>query len=179
MHSSLLERNLNEDSYDEYIEKIINIFRLSNKNSSILFHMEIKDYHANIMLSIVNQNGEKEEFTDIVLKCDEIFYQSFLLPFVKIVNRDISIKVHDIVNLDGDDLVTFRMITENNDLLTIDGLSNDDAKKLLEISKGKKTIEGNHSLHVSNNEGIGNIWIFLLMIFILVIAFILIVFLLD
>ena len=173
MNSSLMDRNLNEDSYEEYVEKIINIFRLSNKKSSILFQLEIKDYKATIQLTIVNQNGEKEEFSDVVLKCDEVFYHSFLIPLIEKVNHNVTITHKDIVNLDEDDLVTFRMITDNNDLFTIDGLSRDDANSLLEISNNDSYQE--KILTVPNKDGIGNIWSFLLMIGVLVIAFILIV----
>lgn len=177
MEYSLMDKNLNVDSYDEYIDKIINIFRLSNKTSSILFDLKINNYKATIMLSIVNQNGEKNNFTDVVLKCDDDFYKKFLIVLIKKIKSYVEIKVSDIVRLSDDGLVTFRLITENNDLFSIDGLSEDDANSLLNISSNDNKVQQYNN--VTNIEGIGNIKIFILMIVVLVIAFILIITLVD
>ncbi len=43
----------------------------------------------------------------------------------------ISIKKKDIVFFPNESLVTFRLISENNDLFSVDGLSSDDAKSLM------------------------------------------------
>ena len=177
MEGSLLETVLNEDSYEDYIEKIINIFRLSSKESSILLSLIIKDYTCNIKLSIVGQNGEKEEFNDTTLKCDESFYKNFLDVLVQkfVCNNDVITK--DIVNLDGDSLVTLRFINCNNDLFSIDGLSDEHAKYLLSLCEGKKEKSAHYlDIAASNNSvGAGNVWIFVLMLVILVLAFVLIV----
>ena len=170
MQLSLMNESVREDNYGEYIDKIINIFRLSSKNSSILFRLKIVQDRATIKLSIINQSGASQEYSDVVMNCDTLFYQSFLIPLVEQMNETITINVKDIVNLDGDSLYTFRMVTENNDLFTIDGLSYDDANHLLE--RVNKTIEEKKPLIVPNNEGKGNFWIFLLMIAIFVVAFI-------
>ena len=170
MEFSLIDKNLNEDSYEEYVDKIINIFRLSSKESSILFDMEIKDYKAKIKLSIVSQHGEKEEFSDMVFKCDTVFYQKFLTQLVDKINQNSNIVVKDIVNLSDSDLVTFRLITENNDLFTINGLSDDDAKSLLSIVEGKNE---DSKLVITNSDGIGNTAIFLLLIGIIILGFVL------
>ena len=171
MKMSLIDRNLTEDSYDEYIEKIINIFRLSSKKSSILFDLKIDNYKAFIQLSIINQEGEKQEFSDVVLKCDEKFYSGFLIPLISKINNVITIKVKDIVEISSSELVTFRMITENNDLFSIDGLSSDDANSLLEVVKNKSV---ENVAVIPNNDGIGNIRIFPFIIGIFIVAFIIV-----
>lgn len=179
MEDSLLESVLNEDNYEDYIEKIINIFRLSSKESSILLSLIIKDYKCSIKLSIVGQNGEKREFNDATLKCDEAFYKNFLDVLVQKFVSNNEVITKDIVNLDGDALVTLRFINCNNDLFSIDGLSDDHAKYLLSLCEDKEE-QDTHYLDIStsnNNIGAGNIWIFVLMIVVLVLAFILIVFL--
>ena len=168
MGFSLIDKNLNEDSYDEYVDKIVNIFRLSNKESSILFDMEIKDYKAKIKLSIVSQHGEKEEFSDMVFKCDTIFYHKFLTSLVNKINQNSNIVVKDIVDFSDSNLVTFRLITENNDLFTINGLSFDDAKSLLSIIEDDND---DSKLVIPNNNGIGNTAIFLLLIGIIILEF--------
>ena len=67
--------------------------------------------------------------------------------------------------------MTFRLVSSNNDLITIDGLTKEQANhlnKLFETDEKKEEI-------LINNSGIANVWIFLLMIVVLVISFILIV----
>ena len=174
MNASLMDKSLTEERYEEYIDKIINIFRLSSKNSSILFDLKIKDYQAITKLSIVNQDGQNEEFSDVILNCDEVFFHNFLLPLVKRMNEVVSIETKDVVNLSDNDLVTFRMITTNNDLFTIDGLSKDDAKSLLSsITEEKKLKENN--LTISNNDGKVSVMFFLLMIGVFILTIFLVV----
>ena len=50
MENSLLDSNLTEENYDDYIEKIFNIFRLSSKNSSIILSVDIVDSKCLIKL---------------------------------------------------------------------------------------------------------------------------------
>ena len=94
MESSLLDSNLTDENYDEYIEKIFNIFRLSSKNSSIILSVDIVDSKCLIKLKIVSQNGDTKEFSDVTFKCDNAFYNDFLDSLIKrlneIINRDIK-----------------------------------------------------------------------------------------
>ena len=141
MENSLLDSNLTEENYDDYIEKIFNIFRLSSKNSSI------------------------------ILSVDNAFYNDFLDSLIKRLNDDENFIINDIVNLDKDEFMTVRLVSSNNDLITIDGLTKEQANhlnKLFETDEKKEEI-------LINNSGIANVWIFLLMIVVLVISFILIV----
>ena len=173
----LIDRNLNEDTYEEYIDKIVNVFRLSSKSRSILFDLKIKDYKALIKLSIISQNGEKEEFTDVILKCDDVFYKKFLIPLVKKVDDNGDVIIKDILNISDNSLVTFRMITRNNDMFSIDGLSEDDANSLMKVINQNE--ENDAGKLISNSAGSGNLMFFLFMIGLLAIAFITIVELID
>ena len=171
MENSLLDSNLTEENYDDYIEKIFNIFRLSSKNSSIILSVDIVDSKCLIKLKIVSQNGDTKEFSDVTFKCDNAFYNDFLDSLIKRLNDDENFIIHDIVNLDKDEVMTFRLVSSNNDLITIDGLTKEQANhlnKLFETDEKKEEI-------LINNSGIANVWIFLLMIVVLVISFILIV----
>ena len=165
----LINQDLNADVYDEYIEKIVSIFRLSSKKSSILFDMKIENYSATIKLSILKQNGERERFHDKVLTCDSVFYRDFLMKLVQKVYEDGEIATADVVRLSEGDLVTFRMITTNNDLFSIDGLSSDDANALLALCKNSDTSSEKTSL--INREGKGSLWIFLLIIVVVFVSF--------
>ncbi len=171
MENSLLDSNLTEENYDDYIEKIFNIFRLSSKNSSIILSVDIVDSKCLIKLKIVSQNGDTKEFSDVTFKCDNAFYNDFLDSLIKRLNDDENFIINDIVNLDKDEFMTFRLVSSNNDLITIDGLTKEQANylnKLFETDEKKEEI-------LINNSGIANVWIFLLMIVVLVISFILIV----
>ena len=171
MENSLLDSNLTEENYDDYIEKIFNIFRLSSKNSSIILSVDIVDSKCLIKLKIVSQNGDTKEFSDVTFKCDNAFYNDFLDSLIKRLNDDENFIINDIVNLDKDEFMTFRLVSSNNDLITIDGLTKEQANhlnKLFETDEKKEEI-------LINNSGIANVWIFLLMIVFLVISFILIV----
>lgn len=171
MENSLLDSNLTEENYDDYIEKIFNIFRLSSKNSSIILSIDIVDSKCLIKLKIVSQNGDTKEFSDVTFKCNNAFYNDFLDSLIKRLNDDENFIINDIVNLDKDEFMTFRLVSSNNDLITIDGLTKEQAihlNKLFETDEKKEEI-------LINNSGIANVWIFLLMIVVLVISFILIV----
>lgn len=170
MENSLLDSNLTEENYDDYIEKIFNIFRLSSKNSSIILSIDIVDSKCLIKLKIVSQNGDTKEFSDVTFKCNNAFYNDFLDSLIKRLNDDENFIINDIVNLDKDEFMTFRLVSSNNDLITIDGLTKEQANhlnKLFETDEKKEIL--------INNSGIANVWIFLLMIVVLVISFILIV----
>ncbi len=171
MENSLLDSNLTEENYDDYIEKIFNIFRLSSKNSSIILSIDIVDSKCLIKLKIVSQNGDTKEFSDVTFKCNNAFYNDFLDSLIKRLNDDENFIINDIVNLDKDEFMTFRLVSSNNDLITIDGLTKEQANhlnKLFETDEKKEEI-------LINSSGIANVWIFLLMIVVLVISFILIV----
>ena len=171
MENSLLDSNLTEENYDDYIEKIFNIFRLSSKNSSIILSVDIVDSKCLIKLKIVSQNGDTKEFSYVTFKCNNAFYNDFLDSLIKRLNDDENFIINDIVNLDKDEFMTFRLVSSNNDLITIDGLTKEQANhlnKLFETDEKKEEI-------LINNSGIANVWIFLLMIVVLVISFILIV----
>lgn len=175
MEANLLNKSIEENNYEEYIEKILNIFRLSSKESSIIFSLKIKDYKCTMKLSIVRQNGDREEFSDTLFDCNEVFYQKFLDVLVSRFLGSVEVATKDIVNLDDDSLVTFRLITGNNDLFSVDGLSEEHAKYLLGLNEK----DDDKYLSASNNNGIGNVWMFILMIIIIVITFILITILLG
>lgn len=177
MNLSLLETSLNEDNYKEYVDKIINIFRLSNKESSIVFNINIVDYKAIIELSIIRNSGEKQEFTDEVFKCDEVFFQDFIRPLIKVINERVKIVVKDIIEEKNTDLVTFRMVTENNDLFTIMGLSRDDANSILRLAKSNNS--NSKIINPPNNNGVGNALLFTFMIGVILITFIVIILVID
>lgn len=175
MDISLLDNNLSKDNYNEYIERIYNIFRLSNKNSSIILRIKIDENKCVIELKYIDdRNGNMQEFSDVSLKCNDISYKDFLVSLIKRLNDSEEFIINDIVNLDKDQYLTFRLVSSNNDLITIDGLTEEQANYLKQVFVEDEKKELNL---ITNNNGMANIWLFLLMIIVLVIAFILIVWL--
>ena len=170
MNSNINELTKNE--YNDYIDKILNIYRLSNKDSSILFNIKIENLKCYCSMSIIGRNGDKQEFSDVILDFDNSLFPEFIDILVFKFNRDIRVKVKDIVNLDQDELVAYRMITDNNDLFSIDGLSLEDANHLKKICSDEFQSEAKGVHQISNTYGIGNFKMFLLMIFILTVSFV-------
>lgn len=163
---------IDKNNYNEYIEKILNIYRLSSKDSSILFNIKIENYKCYCSMSIVGRAGDKQEFSDVILDFDDKFFPEFLDVLVTRINNDVRIKVKDIVNLDDDSLVAYRMVTDNNDLFTIDGLSLEDANHFKELCSDEFQSENKGINQITDNHGIGSMKMFILMLSILVIAFI-------
>lgn len=170
MENSLIDKKICREDYQNYIDKIANVFRISDRRSSIMCDIKIKDYKALIKLSIVNMEGERTEFQDVLVDFDQDFSSSFLIPLVEKICEIVEVKTKDIVNLTEDDLVTFRIITNNNDLFTIDGLSPDDANNLLLLSQNIQ-VSSPKSIS-SSRKGSGNIVGLLFMIGLFTIALI-------
>lgn len=128
-----LKKINDKDKLNEYINKIVNIFRLSCPDKYIIFKMKIDNNNCNCNVSIYNEKGIDSKLDDISIECDSYFYDSFLNKLVVEVSKCCSIVKKDVVNLDGDVFVAFRMITENNDLFIIDGLEEERANSLINI----------------------------------------------
>ena len=163
---------LNKNDYNEYIEKVLNVYRLSSKDSSILFNIKIENYKCYCTMSIIGRSGDKQEFSDVIFDYDENFFSEFLDVLVSKINYNVRIKVKDIVNLDGDSLVAYRMVTENNDLFSIDGLSIEDAKHFKELCSDEFKSEAKGINQLADTHGVSSVKMFLLMIIILVISFV-------
>ncbi len=163
---------LNKNEYNEYIDKILNIYRLSSKDSSILFNIKIENLKCYCSMSIIGRSGDKQEFTDVILDFDDNFFQDFLDILVTKINYDVRIKVKDIVNLDGDSLVAYRMITDNNDMFSIDGLSLEDAKHFKELCSDEFKSEAKGVVQLTDNHGVSSVKMFILMIIVLIISFV-------
>jgi hypothetical protein len=123
-------------------------------------------------MSIIGRAGDKQEFSDVILDFDDKFYPEFLDILVTKINNEVRIKVKDIVNLDGDSLVAYRMVTDNNDLFTIDGLSMEDANHFKELCSDEFQSDAKGVHQITDTHGIGSMKMFLLMISVLVAAFI-------
>ena len=171
MKDILINDKITEDNYHEFVEQIVNIFRISSLDKSILFSLKIEKADCNIDLSILRNDGNKQEYERVTIDSNEPFFYDFLHFLVKSIREHLEIIKEDYVNLDDDYFVAYRMITKFNDLITFDGLTEDQAKDLLK----KETPEV--KLSVSNTTGGSNIIGFIFMIVALVISITAIIFL--
>ena len=163
-----MEKNidkLNSLHYDDYKENLMNISRLTSRDNSILFNFNIIDNKCINTVTMMEQSGDNSELRKVEFDYNEEFSESFLKPFIKKFNEDCGVVLTDTVDLDGDKKYTYRMITENNDLVTIDGISREYANTLEDMIKSDKTdsVAKQYSL-TKDNAGISNAWALILII---------------
>lgn len=162
--------------YKQLIEDIKEISKMSNKDNSILFDFSKREDEIRSTISIYDHNGSKEELKTVRFNVENKF-QSFIIPILDtfISNNDISL--NDFVDVNGDNYVTYRLITYRNDQLTIDGLTFDDGffiKSHVE-EKNINSCENGKSL-VLNKKGITSTYILIAIISILSIMIALLVY---
>ena len=174
MESLMINKTISDTDYSEYIDGIINIFRLSSSDKYIIFGMKIENNQCSAKMTIYNQEGVSKEFQDVTINCDEHFYESLLKKMVQKLEEVCIVTKKDVVNLDGDEYVAFRMITSHNDLFTIDGLTKEQADVLL---KNDSEVGSNTIIH--NRSGHSSFIQLLFMISFLFVSFVMIVLLVD
>ena len=176
MNSIIFNEKITENNYMEFVEQILNVFRLSNFDKYILFSLRFDNSICVMKLSVLNHDGNKQEFEEVKLDSNESFFYSFLEYMVQQLREHCDITKEDFVNLDDDHYVAFRMITKYNDLITIDGLAESQAKRLLESGKNSQP---DVKLSIQNTTGGSNILGFILMIISLIISIITVVSIVD
>ena len=174
MNSIIFKEEITENNYQDFIHQIIDIFRLSNYQKYIMFSLKIEKEECIIRMSILNHDGANQEYEDIVMNSTTSYFSSFLHLLIQELREHCEIVKEDIVNVNDKEVFAFRMITEFNDLITIDGLTEEKAKELLK-EKGNPMVE----LSMSNNAGGSNILGFLFMIIVLVLSIIGVVMIVD
>ena len=148
-----MDSNAYDDEYEDYIENILSISALSDKEHYIFYSFNIKDNVCFDEVYMLNQQGEKGEFGNKNFNYNDDFYEKFLKKLVDKFNKANSINSKDIIY--NDDNVTFRMITDNKDIFTISGLDKDKSEELLDIVKNKDHKE-NKEYVLTNNSGKAN-----------------------
>ena len=104
-------------------------------------------------MSRIGQNGKRDIGRSVAFSCTESFYTNFLERLVVEYSDTTNTVVADIVDVDGDDQFTFRMVSENNDMFTVDGISKDYARKL----KDKVENREKEKVYVKSSEaGLSN-----------------------
>lgn len=126
---------IEKEKYEEYCESLLNIARLTNKENSILINFDIQGITCRNVASFIQLDGTKDVLKDSTFDCDDEFYKDFLEVFVRLYCSNMVVAFNDSVNLNADGKYTYRVITEDNDMLAINGISHDYANYLLNMNK--------------------------------------------
>ena len=126
--------------YEEYRESLLNIARLTNKSNSVLINFDIKGDICSNVVSFIQQDGTKDILKDSQFVCDDEFYKDFLEMFIKDYYNNMVVAFNDSIDMNADGKYTYRVITDDNDMMSIDGISLDYANYLMSITKKKNEV---------------------------------------
>ena len=133
-----------KNDYQKLYDKIVNLFQLSTENVSIHFHISIQNENVIIDSFLINLSGEKTNFQKMYDLWNEEFYRDFLLPFLILIYQKCFVVKTDIIPSIRKSLYTIRILTKNNDIFTIDGINQEDSKRLFDILKKYTKIQYFH-----------------------------------
>ena len=162
-----MNSNAYDDIYEEYIDNVLSISALSDKDHYIFYNFNIKDNVCFDEIYMLNQRGEKGEFGNKNFNYNDDFYEKFLKKLVDKFYKSNSINSKDVI-FDNDD-GTFRMITENKDIFTISGLSKEKNDSLLDMLKNKEHTDNKEYVLTNNNGKINYLFLVLIIVLILIV----------
>jgi len=155
---------LDNKEYKQLLLDIKEISKISSKDNIIEFNFIKREDNVRVMISIFEQNGDKEELETMNFDVENRF-QSFITPILDTYIDNNKISVNDFVDTNADNFVEYRLITYNNDQLIIDGLTFDDGffiqeyvdKKNIDYSEGEKQLS-------LNKKGMTNTYVLITLI---------------
>ncbi len=132
---------INKEKYDEYIESLLNAARLTTKDNSVLITFKVEDELCINSVELVQRDGTKDVLKKFSFICDDDFYKEFLEKFVLAYHDEMVIAVNDSIDLNADGKYTYRVITDDNDLMSIDGITLEYANYLMSLTTKEKVKE--------------------------------------
>ena len=154
--------------FKKLLADIKEISKISDKDNSILFDFSKRDNSMISRISILENNGtSKEELATAKFDITNKF-QSFITPVLDEFIKGNEIALNDFVDVNGDNIVTYRLITYNNAQLTVDGLTFDDGF-FIKNYVDSKNIKNNDSPKTLtlNNKGMMSTYILIAIITVL------------
>lgn len=154
--------------FKKLLADIREISKISDRDNSILFDFSKRDDSMVSRISILENNGtSKEELSTAKFDITNKF-QSFITPVLDEFIKENEIALNDFVDVNGDNIVTYRLITYNNDQLTVDGLTFDDGF-FIKNYVDSKNIKNNDSPKTLtlNNKGMMSTYILIAIITVL------------
>ena len=121
---------IKENDFDQYINEIVSISKLTNSYISILYNYQLdEDLYNDI--TIIERDGTNKSLKYKFFIDDKLF--TFLDKLVTTFYENNDITTIDIIDLNVDNKYTFRMITKYNDMLTINDISYERACELKKL----------------------------------------------
>ena len=108
-----------------------------------------------------NVVGYYDEYLEKVMEIASLSSKdnSVLVTFNIEDNKCLSkVILTDIIDIDGDNQFTFRMVGEDNDLFSVDGISKDYALKLKYLVDNYVAEDGKQKVKVSDEAGMSNVF---------------------
>ena len=121
---------IKENDFDQYINEIVSISKLTNSYISILYNYQLdEDLYNDI--TIIERDGTNKSLKYKFFIDDKLF--TFLDKLVTTFYENNDITTIDIIDLNVDNKYTFRMITKYNDMFTINDISYERACELKKL----------------------------------------------
>ena len=170
MSSSLLSIPINKDSYEDLIDKYIGIFGVSSPTRSIVSKIAIGQERAEMSLTILDiESGESSVCEDVVFVNDESFYEKFIKVLIRRLNSDIHVVSNNIMDTEDENSVVYKIVTENNDIVTVEYLDRKMANEILDSLDRNESNE-KKLLVKTDSLGEGNYLIFITMMVIIILT---------
>lgn len=160
----------NQEDIKKYIEDVIEISKTSTKDTYYVYDFSIKENSINSTISSYNQNGDKHVLRRKKLEVENMFF-NFFTPLIEGFSKYNNITFSNISDTNSDNLVTYKLITDNNDQLAIDGLTFQDVSVIDDVISNLKSDNKPKALVLSNTGKIDfYIVIIIFVIFLILLA---------
>lgn len=163
------EKLVLQKDFGQYIREIIEISTLSNKDNSVIYEFEFRnDFIMNKISLVDSKSGNAEVLKEGVFTRNDHFMSHFLSPLLHQFIENNCIVSHDVIDLNNDNLLTYRFLTDTNDLLSINRLSFEDTSYISDLVED---IDINHqedgNLFTLSKNGKASGWIILFLVIVI------------
>lgn len=124
---------IKKGTYEEYKNSLLNIARLTHKDNSILIDFKIVGSNCYSSVYYIQRDGTKDLFKEESFLVNEEFYSEFLERLINEYYNNMEIAFNDSIDINDDGLYTYRLVTDDNDMLSVDGISLEYAKSLMRL----------------------------------------------
>lgn len=142
---------INKDKYEEYIESLLNAARLTTKENSVLINFKVEDEVCVNTVDFIQQDGTKDTLKNTTFICDDSFYKDFLEKFILEYYSNMVVAFNDNIDMNSDGKYTYRIVTDDNDMMSVDGITLDYANRLTELTKKEERKEENIIVNEQGN----------------------------
>lgn len=122
-------------TYEEYKNSLLNVARLTHKDNSILIDFKIVGSNCYNSVYYIQRDGTKDLLKEENFFVDDVFYSEFLEKLIGEYYSNMKIAFNDSIDINEDGLYTYRIITDDNDMLSVDGISLERAKGFMKLVK--------------------------------------------